>query len=72
MTGVSVTPEVLSLEAGKSGRLAASVLPADANNQTVTWKSSDEAVATVDATGNVTAVTRGQAVITATSADGGL
>ena len=46
--------------------------PADASNKKVTWKSSDESVATVDETGKVTAIEGGTAVISVTSEDGNL
>ena len=51
---------------GSSLPLTAAVTPSTAN-QSVTWSSSDAAVATVSAEGVVTGVTAGQAVITATS-----
>ena len=44
--------------------------PANAYYQAVTWSSSNEQVATVDAEGNVTALTEGSAIITATATDG--
>ena len=53
---------------GATETLTATVTPANAKNKTVTWKSSNEKVATV-AGGKVTAVGNGTAVITAT-ADG--
>ena len=49
-----------------SVQLVATVAPYDADEQTVVWTSSDEAVATVDANGVVTAVGAGEATITAT------
>jgi hypothetical protein len=42
----------------------------DANNQKVTWTSSDKNVATVNSNGLVTGVAKGTCVITATSLDG--
>ena len=56
---------------GETIELTATVYPANASNQSVTWASSDEAVATVDANGNVTGVAEGSATITATTVDGG-
>lgn len=44
--------------------------PTNATNKIVTWKSSNEAVATVDESGEVTAVGNGTADITATTEDG--
>ena len=53
-----------------SERLTATVLPSDADNRSVTWASSDEDVATVDAGGIVTAISAGTATVTATTNDG--
>ncbi len=50
--------------------LVATVAPAEATDQTITWSSSNEAVATVDAEGNVKSVANGTTTITATSANG--
>lgn len=55
---------------GKIVKLAAKVLPEDTTDKSVTYKSSDEKIATVDADGNVIGVSNGQAVITITTADG--
>ena len=52
---------------GGSLALEATVWPWNAENRDVTWTSSDEAVAAVDAGGNVTARSLGRCVITATS-----
>jgi uncharacterized protein YjdB len=51
--------------------LTAIISPSDAYDNSVTWSSSDTTVATVDQTGKVTAVGLGNAVITATTNDGG-
>lgn len=55
---------------GKTATLAATITPANATNKAVTWKSSDETVATVDANGVVTGVKVGTATITVTTVDG--
>ena len=58
------------LNVGKSVTLTATVTPEEiAADTTVTWSSSDEAVATVDSNGNVTAVATGNATITATAGE---
>lgn len=53
-----------------SVQLVATVAPYDADDMTITWTSSDETVATVDANGVVTSVAPGTATITATTANG--
>ena len=58
-------------KAGETAQLTAQIIPESATNKNVTWKSSDESVATVDETGKVTAVANGTATITATAEDGG-
>ena len=67
VTEVTLNKTTLSLEKGKSETLTATVLPDTATDKTVSWSSSDEAVASVDATGKITALKAGTAKITATS-----
>ncbi len=71
VTGVTLTPETLSLEEQQSKELTATVAPANATNKAVTWSSSNKAIATVDANGKVTAVKAGKATITVRTKDGG-
>lgn len=70
VTSLTLDKTVLTLDKGETDKLTATVAPANAYYQTVTWTSSDETVATVDTEGNVTAVNEGSAVITATATDG--
>lgn len=58
------------LSVGKSMVLTATVYPDDATYRDVSWASSDPAIATVDADGNVTAIASGNVIITATTQDG--
>lgn len=58
------------LFAGQTITLSAKASPENASDKSVTWKSSKESVATVDANGVVTAVGKGKATITATTRDG--
>jgi uncharacterized protein YjdB len=68
--GVTISPITLALNTGSTGQLTATVAPANATNQTVTWTSSNSAVATVNASGLVTAVAAGTANIIVTTQDG--
>ncbi len=61
----------LTVDAGKSGVLKATVLPKDANNKNVVWSSSDESVAKVNGQGRVTGVALGDCEIICTSKDTG-
>lgn len=68
---VEVNPPVHAMAPNATKELTATVYPTDAANKNVTWTSSNDAVATVDAAGIVTAKTVGTATITATTEDGG-
>lgn len=70
VTGVKLDQESLTLQENGSATLTATVEPANASNQDITWKSSDTSIATVDANGTVTAISAGTATITATAQDG--
>ena len=59
----------LSLAVGNTATITATCTPSTAEDLTVSWKSSDESIATVDSSGVVTAVSAGTAMITATSND---
>lgn len=67
--GVTLDKTELSLVAGTTGKLTATVTPSEASeaDKTVVWSSDNTGVATVDASGNVTAVAEGTATITATA-----
>ena len=71
VTGVSLNKTGLSLEIGATSTLSATVAPSNAAERSVIWSSSNSSVATVDASGKVTAVKAGNATITVTTIDGG-
>ena len=66
---VSLDKDELALYVGDSFTLTATVSPSDATDKTVTWTSSDPAVASVDG-GTVLAVAKGETTVTATSVNG--
>ncbi|MFR0558794.1 Ig-like domain-containing protein [Pseudoscardovia radai] len=68
VTAVTLAP--LSLVEGETGQIKATVTPANATDQTLTWESKNPSVATVDANGTVTAVKEGTAIVTATASNG--
>lgn len=69
VTSVSLNKTSLTLEIGENETLTATVMPSNATDKSVTWTSSDQAVATV-ANGKITAVGSGIATITATASNG--
>lgn len=69
VTGITLDQSTLALEPQGTATLVATVTPEDATDKSVTWTSSDEAVATVTG-GVVTAVANGTCTITATTTDG--
>ena len=71
VTEVTLNKSELTLEAGKSEQLTATVAPTNATNKKVSWSSDKPDIASVDASGKVTANKAGKAVITVTSEDGG-
>jgi hypothetical protein len=70
VTGVSVSPTSVSVAVNGTQQLTATVSPANATNQAVSWSSGNPAVATVSSTGLVTGVAAGTATITVTTQDG--
>lgn len=68
---VEVNPPVHAMAPNATKQLTAVVYPTDAANKNVTWTSDNDAVATVDDKGLVTANAVGTATITATTEDGG-
>ena len=71
VTGVSLDATSKTLAIGESFALKATVKPANADNQDVSWSSSDATIASVDKDGNVKALKAGTCKITATTDDGG-
>ena len=71
VTSVSVSPANVKLtKKGETATLSATVLPSNAENQSISWSSSDTSVATVSSDGTVTAVANGTTTITASAVDG--
>ena len=68
VTAVTLNKTSVSLKAGETVTLTATVKPDDATDKTVTWGSSDESVAKVE-NGIVTAIGKGLSTITAKAGD---
>lgn len=70
VTKIKLNKKSVSLNAGTTVTIKATVCPSTANNKAIKWSSSDTGVATVSPKGVVTALKSGTATITATAKDG--
>ena len=69
-TGISVYPAAMEAVVGDTKKINAVVQPGTASDKSIGWSSSNPAVAEVSESGEVTAISEGSAVITATPAAG--
>ncbi len=67
---ITLSDETLKIQPNQHYTLSATVAPISATNKAITWASSNEAVATVDAQGRISTLTVGEATISATAQDG--
>lgn len=67
ITKLTLSQTTAELKEGEALTLSCTIEPANATNKELTWTSSDKAIATVDASGKVTAVKAGKAIITVAS-----
>lgn len=65
-----INENIKSLEVGESKLLTATITPSNATDKNITWKSSNESVATISSSGEVVAKKVGTVDITATSSNG--
>lgn len=70
VASVTIAPKAATLEIDGTQQLTPTVLPANAGNKTVSYGSSASGIATVTASGLVTAIAEGDATITVTTTDG--
>lgn len=70
VSAIELNAEEMTLNVRSGQNLIATILPENAGKKSVTWESSDPAIATVSASGRVTAVATGSATITCTATDG--
>ena len=71
VSSVSLDKTSFAITEGESETLSAIISPTNATDQSVTWSSSDESVASVSSGGVVTAKAAGSATITVKTNDGG-
>ena len=69
LTSIIISQTEATLEEGSTITLSVETAPIYATDRSVTWSSTDESVATVDANGEVTAIAEGHATIIVTAND---
>lgn len=69
-TDIKINENVRSMKEGESEKLTATITPENATDKKVTWKSSDENIATISSSGKIIAKKAGTVEITATSSNG--
>lgn len=72
VTSVTISTTTMEVRKGTEFWLNATANPSNADNPAITWTSSNQTVATVDANGKVTTIAAGEVTITATSVDTGV
>lgn len=70
VTNVTLNKTAITIDVGKSEVLRATVLPEDAENKELEWKSNKPDIATIDQNGKITGVSVGTATITVKAKDG--
>lgn len=70
VTEIEIDKIIGIVEVGESKFLTATITPSNASDKSITWKSSDESIATVNSTGMIHAIKPGVVTITATSSNG--
>jgi uncharacterized protein YjdB/beta-glucanase (GH16 family) len=70
VTSIAMSPTTASIAVGATRQLTGTISPTNATNQGKTWTSSNTIVATVSASGLVTALSLGTTTITVTTSDG--
>ena len=70
VTGIQINENVESLKIGETKILTAVITPDNATNKEITWKSSDDSIATISTTGEINPKKLGVVYITASSSNG--
>ncbi|AZQ60803.1 carbohydrate-binding protein [Flammeovirga pectinis] len=69
VSGLNLQANAITLKVNATTQLSAEVVPSNASDKSITWSSSNTSIATVSTTGEVIAIAKGQATITAQSSN---
>lgn len=69
-TGIQINENIEGMKVGENKKLTATITPENVTDKNITWKSSDESIATVSTTGEIIAKKAGTIEITASTANG--
>ena len=69
-TAIKLDKTNMTIYKGKVGKINATITPTNATNKIIKWNSSNPKVATVDGLGNITGISNGISIITATTSNG--
>ena len=69
-TDIKINENITSMKEGESQKLTATITPENATDKKVTWKSSDENIATISSSGEIIAKKDGTVEISATTSNG--
>ena len=70
VTGIKLSKNSTQINVNKTEIIKATIEPSNASNKKVIWSSSNNNIASVSSSGKITAITSGQAIITAATEDG--
>ena len=60
LESISISPSTMNLTEGNTGKLSISFSPENATDKSITWKSSNTGIVTVDDSGNIKAISAGK------------
>ncbi len=69
-TDIKINENITSMKEGESQKLTATIIPENVTEKNITWKSSDDNIATISSSGEIVAKKAGTVEITASSSNG--
>ena len=72
VTDIVVSTENVILQVGESFKITATIVPDDADNKSITYKSENQNIVSVDNNGNLTGLQEGETTVTVSSREGNI